>query len=407
MSAAAARSGPYAIRLAAVRRALPAAGVDALLVTHPPNLRYLVGFEGSAGALLLSQAGAVLVVDGRYLTAVRERFAAHEDLRALGLVLVERTYEEAIARTVAGTPAIGTLGVEAAAITLGRYEKLAAALAAAAPGRQPILKGTERVVERSRLVKDATEIAILREAATRLSRAAVDVLASVQVGRRERDVAAGIDATLRAAGFERPAFETIVASGPNSALPHARPGDRVLQASDPVVLDFGGVYNGYCVDLTRTVELPPGTPGFARLFEAVRAAQAAAIAAIRPGVRTTDVDAAARRVLEERGLGDAFVHGTGHGLGLEVHEEPRIARAWPGAADEALVSGMVFTIEPGAYLPGVAGVRIEDDVLVLDQGCEVLTQVPIVRQSGVGGGRSARGSGPRKGPTSRKTNEPR
>jgi Xaa-Pro aminopeptidase len=187
-----------------------------------------------------------------------------------------------------------------------------------------------------------------------------------------------IDWSMREAGFARPAFETIVASGPNSAMPHARPSDRRLRVSDLVVLDFGGVYDGYCVDLTRTLSVGAIDQESARIHAAVLEAQNAAIAAVRPGVPATNVDDAAREVLTSHGLGDAFGHGTGHGLGLEVHEEPRISRRRKDApAEETLLQpGMVFTIEPGAYLAGRGGVRIEDDVLVTAGGCDVLTSVP-------------------------------
>ncbi len=179
---------------------------------------------------------------------------------------------------------------------------------------------------------------------------------------------------MRQEGFTRPAFETIVASGPHSAFPHARPTDRRVAAGEPTVLDFGGVYDGYCVDLTRTVQLGAISQPQERLYAAVREAQQAAIEAVRPGVAASSIDAAAREVLERHGLGEAFGHGTGHGLGLEVHEEPRIARLSPRLPDQVLEPGMVFTIEPGAYVPGLGGVRIEDDVLVTDHGCEVLTR---------------------------------
>ena len=170
--------------------------------------------------------------------------------------------------------------------------------------------------------------------------------------------------------------DTIVASGPHSALPHYRAGTRVLATGDLVVLDFGGVLDGYCCDLTRTVSIGPPSSEARRLYTAVYDAQQAAIAAIRPGVESTAVDAAARSLLASRGLGDAFGHGTGHGLGLDVHEEPRITRSRPDVPSVPLVPGMVFTVEPGAYLSGFGGVRIEDDVLVTETGCEVLTSVP-------------------------------
>jgi len=189
-----------------------------------------------------------------------------------------------------------------------------------------------------------------------------------------RAIAGDIEVALREAGFSKPAFETIVASGPNSALPHARPTSRAVQAGEATVLDFGGVYDGYCVDLTRTVQVGAVSANIQHLYAAVAEAQQAAIRAVRPGETASVVDAAARSVLERHGLGAAFGHGTGHGLGLEVHEEPRIGRATPRLPDERLEPGMVFTIEPGAYVPGVGGVRIEDDILVTVSGCEVLTQ---------------------------------
>jgi Xaa-Pro aminopeptidase len=199
----------------------------------------------------------------------------------------------------------------------------------------------------------------------------------VVAGAAEVEVAASVDAAMRQAGFERPAFDTIVASGPNGSLPHARPTRRRLAEGEGVVLDFGGVYDGYCVDLTRTLHVGAPGPDLLRLAHAVREAHAAAIAAVRPGVVPSEIDRAARDVIVQHGLGDAFGHGTGHGLGLEVHEDPRISKL-PGALpNDPIVPGMVFTIEPGAYVDGVGGVRIEDDVLVTEDGCEVLTDVPI------------------------------
>ena len=185
-------------------------------------------------------------------------------------------------------------------------------------------------------------------------------------GQTEQAVASGIDAALVDAGFQRPAFSTIVASGPNSALPHARPTSRRLEPGDLVVLDFGGVLDGYCVDLTRMAAVGSPTASAMALYEGVREANASAVRAVRPGVPASDIDRAARAVLEAR---------TGHGLGLEVHEAPRLARP-DSEPQERLEAGMVFTIEPGAYVEGIGGVRLEDDVLVTPGGCEVLTTVP-------------------------------
>ena len=198
---------------------------------------------------------------------------------------------------------------------------------------------------------------------------------ATRAGESERTVAAALESAIRHAGYERLAFDTIVASGPHAALPHHRVGDRILAEGDLVVLDFGGVLDGYCCDLTRTVSIGPPPSEARRLYTAVYDAQQAAFAAIRPGVESSAVDAAARSVLEARGLGEAFGHGTGHGLGLDIHEEPRITWARADVASVPLVPDMVFTVEPGAYIPGFGGVRIEDDVLVTETGCEVLTTV--------------------------------
>ncbi len=357
------------------------ASLDALLVVHLPNVRYLCGFRGTAGAFVLTASRAVLAVDFRYVTEARALPAAQGGPAGIDVTLVEQTYDQTVLALLQESAAL-RVGIESAWMPVGRFNKLSAGLAGAAPtplGSDdpcPVLLPTERVVERLRAVKDAGEIGVLREAARRLSTVARTVPALVQAGRTERQVAAAIDAELRAEGFERPAFETIVASGPNSALPHARPGDRRLEPGDGVVLDFGGIYDGYCVDLTRTVQLGPPSREFRRIFAAVAEAQRAAVAAVRPGVKGSAIDAAAREVLARHGLAEAFGHGTGHGLGLEVHEEPRIGKAVSGQPDEPVEPGMIFTIEPGAYVPGAGGVRLEDDVLVVDGGCELLTDAP-------------------------------
>lgn len=364
-------------RLAAVRENLHAETLDALVVTHLPNLRYLTGFSGSAGAVLVLPRACLLLVDFRYVTAANDLASTLG-----GLVTVETfeaSYDEAIVDLVRRQGCL-RIGIEAAYLPVSRFNAISAGLAARASlpvenrTMAPALVATERLVERTRLIKDAAEVETLREAGRRLGRLALQVPEFVREGRTELAIAADIDGAMREAGFSRPAFETIVASGPNSALPHARPTDRRVGAGEPTVLDFGGVYDGYCVDLTRTVQLGAVSERQARLFDAVREAQEAAIRAVRPGVTASAIDDAARSVLRRHGLAEAFGHGTGHGLGLEVHEEPRIARQSPRLPDQVIASGMVFTIEPGAYVPGVGGVRIEDDVLVTDTGCDILTR---------------------------------
>jgi Xaa-Pro aminopeptidase len=195
-------------------------------------------------------------------------------------------------------------------------------------------------------------------------------------GRTERQVAADIDAAMMRAGFSRPAFQTIVASGPNSALPHAHPGDRQIRNGDLVVLDFGGVLDGYCGDLTRMAAVGQVQANAQALVNAVRQAQDAALRTVRPGLLASDVDHAAREVLSNLGFGEAFLHATGHGLGLDLHEAPRIGRATEPDRAVRLEAGMVCTIEPGAYVEGLGGARLEDDVVVTADGCEVLTDAP-------------------------------
>jgi len=285
---------------------------------------------------------------------------------------VPASYDEALLGCLLDI-GVTAVGFEAAHVTVARHDwwersTRARSIAIA-------FHATERVVEQARVIKDAAEIAALREAARRLDGVARAAFAAAKAGVTERQVAAALEGAMREAGYERLAFDTIVASGPHAALPHYRAGDRILATGDLVVLDFGGVLDGYCSDLTRTVSIGPPPPEARRLYTAVYDAQQAAVAAVRPGVETTAVDGAARQVLEERGLGAAFGHGTGHGLGLDVHEDPRITRPRPDVPSVPLVPGMVFTIEPGAYVAGFGGVRIEDDVLVTDAGYELLTTV--------------------------------
>ena len=360
-------------RLAGARARMDASGVDALLVTHLPNVRYLTGMRASAAAAVVDAEAVVLITDARYSTTARALAETADESIKLAVVEVQGSYEQAIRDVVRGRR-ITRLGVEADHISLARWQWLRDSL-----GEQPELVSTTGLIEAGRMIKDEDELARFRTAGRLLAGVVPVALRLARAGRTEREIAADIESALAAAGFEDRAFETIVASGPRSALPHARPGKRRLAGGDLVVLDFGGVYDGYCVDLTRTASV--GQPGgeAIRLHAAVLAAQTAAIAAVRPGARASAVDEAARGVLRERGLAEAFQHGTGHGLGLEVHEAPRIAAAarlqGPGA-DVTLEAGMVITIEPGVYIPDTGGVRIEDDVLVTASGSELLTAAP-------------------------------
>ena len=357
-----------------IREDLASQGLDALVVTSLPNVLYLTGFTGSSAIVVLTRERLYFITDFRYVTTINAARGTAAECPGLELVIVDGSYDVTLAALIAANE-WRRIGVEAAHLTLARYEWLTATLGESAPAAS--LVATERVVERARVRKDAYEIDTVREAARRLSEVAATVLTLVRRGEAERDLALAIDWQIRKAGFERSAFDTIVASGPNAALPHARPGGRTITEGDLVVLDFGGVYDSYCVDLTRTVSVGPASARARQVFGAVNEARERAIATVAPGRSRFDIDAAARQTLEGHGLGEAFGHGTGHGLGIEVHEDPRITRRRPDVDtdDEAVAAGMIFTIEPGAYLPGWGGVRIEDDVLVTEGGVEVLTGV--------------------------------
>jgi Xaa-Pro aminopeptidase len=363
-------------RHARLRHAVHAAELDGLIVTHLPNVFYLTNFLATAGIAIAMRDRLYLILDFRYAAAAKEIWDTPYGCPDAEIVTVERTYDETLVALIKRLQP-KRLGIEGSNVSVNRANQLTRSLDSASE-----LVPTDSVVEQLRVIKDAHEIEMLRCGARLLSPVAVDIISDVKPGMREQELAAKIDWRIKSAGFERCSFETIVASGPNSALPHAHPGERVLREGDLVVLDFGGVYGGYCVDLTRTVALGEPDPEMARVYQAVLEAQKAAIDAVKPGVRAGDIDAAARTTLARHGLADAFGHSTGHGLGVEIHETPRIGprRAAAGDApaprDEAIEPGMVFTIEPGAYLPGWGGVRIEDDVLVTSDGVEVLTNVP-------------------------------
>jgi Xaa-Pro aminopeptidase len=357
----------FTTRLRALQAYLDARQLEAMVVSAPMNIAYLTGFEGTAGLLLVTRDRRFLVVDGRYEVAARDAVAAGR-LAPVTIERVEGRYAGALAAVLA-RERVGQAGFEAGHVTVATLDLWRRV----AP--QAEWHPTERVVEGQRLIKDAGEIDIFRRAAASLNEMASRLPVIVARGRTEREIAAGIDAALLEAGFERPAFTTIVASGPNSALPHARPSTRRLESGDLVVLDFGGVLDGYCVDLTRMAVVGSPAASAMALYEGVREANASAVRAVRPGIPASSIDRAARAVLEAKNLGEAFRHATGHGLGLEVHEAPRLARL-DAEPQERLEAGMVFTIEPGAYVEGIGGVRLEDDVLVTPEGCEVLTKVP-------------------------------
>jgi Xaa-Pro aminopeptidase len=359
-------------RHARLRHQLREASLDAILVTSLPNVAYLTGLFASAAGAVVSQERVILITDGRYL-GIAEGLRAHVPGLELVITPASIPFDQAFADAL-GSFGKARVGFEITSLTVKRFRDLERRLSAAGAGC--VLEGVEGVVERLRVVKDAWELETLTEAGRRLSDAAKCIIPKALAGLMERDVAAVIEAELRRVGFDRPAFDTIVASGPNSAVPHYRAGDRVLEAGDLVVLDFGGMFRGYAVDLTRTVTIGPAGRRERKLLEDVAEAQDAGFAAAQIGSPATDIDRATREAMSRAGLAEAFGHGTGHGLGLEVHEKPRIAQVRPELPGEPLEPGMVFTIEPGAYFPGWGGARIEDDAAVTPAGPVWLTDVP-------------------------------
>ncbi len=334
--------------------------LDALVVTHLPNIRYLCGFTGSAGVLLIHGGRPVLFTDGRYTVQARAEAAGVRvviskgpPLAAAGKWLVARKLRR--------------VGIESDHLTVQLRARLRRVLTAAIR-----LRDTSGVVEKLRLVKDAEEIALIRQAvnlgASLLDSAVRAIRPGVQGnGGRRRTGVCG--ATRRRQGMS---FDTIVAAGPRSALPHGQASSAAIPARGFVILDFGVILHGYCSDMTRTVHVGKISAADRRMYQAVREAQQAAIDAVRSGVTCEEVDGAARRTLHRAGLGRYFTHSTGHGVGLEIHEAPRLG----SGQSEELRPGMVITVEPGVYVPGKGGVRIEDMVLVTGRGCEVLTPVP-------------------------------
>jgi len=361
-----------AARWVAVRGALAARQIAGLVVTSLPNIAYLTGFFASAATLVITPDALVLIGDSRYAQALQTRAECCPFIHTIELA-PGTSYDQALVEVLETLKGL-TIGFESNHLTVRRHHYVAAALADRA-WQSPLID-TDGIVEGLRVCKDAWEVARLRDAGGRLSTVAKCILSKALAGRAESDVAAEIELQMRKAGFERPAFDTIVAAGPNAALPHGRASDREIQRGDLVVLDFGGVLDGYCTDLSRTVTAGNGGVRELQLIGQVIEAQAAAFTAVMPGGLPEAVDAAARATFERHGIAAAFTHGTGHGLGLEVHEAPRVTRARPDHSEPPLAAGMVLTLEPGVYFPGWGGVRIEDDVLVTPDGAEWLTDVP-------------------------------
>lgn len=350
-------------RIEAVRETLPADGVDALLVASVTNVRYLTGFTGDAATLLLTPARALVISDGRYTTQLQQECPGLEiHIRPIGQPMAEGIAE------VAGRLGIGRLAFEASAVSVAEFETMQRRLTAE-------MVGVQGRVEALRMIKDPSEVAALRAAVDCAERAFAMLCAGLRADESEKDVADALEGYLRRCGASAASFPPIVAVGARAALPHARPSaaTRIGQA-DFVLIDWGADRRGYKSDLTRVLVTGNVSPKLEEVYRTVLAAQERGIAAVRPGVRACDVDAEARSVIEDAGFGPFFQHGLGHGLGLEIHEAPMLRRE----SEVVLQAGMVVTIEPGIYLPDWGGVRIEEDVLVTPDGCEVLSHVPKI-----------------------------
>ena len=347
----------HAARRSALASRLEDLGVDAFLVTRLPNVRYLTGFTGSNGQLILTAEDTVFLTDGRY--GEQSRREAPDVRRAIYTGEFVRAFAEACSEL-----GVERLAFESTGLTYKTYRDLGAV------GRE--LVPTEQEVERLRWVKDREEIERLSQA-QELADDAFDLITHKLVeGMTERDAAFELDMSLRRAGAENVAFDTIMAFGENAAEPHHHPSDRPLQRGDIVKMDFGCVVDGYHSDMTRTVSFGDLPGELREVYEIVRAAQQAGVDAVRAGVNGGDADEASRGVIRDAGYGDRFTHSLGHGVGLEIHEGPTLR----AGGNDVVPEGAVVTVEPGIYLGGLGGVRIEDMVEVRSDGCRVIPRTP-------------------------------
>lgn len=361
-------------RVERLREQLTKQALDSILVTNPENRRYLSGFTGhdsgadSAGALLISAHDILLITDGRYTEQ------AATECPGLRIVKREGEFASLAAKTLRELGA-RRVGFEASHVTVALYEDLAKALAQPAGEQgapEPVeLVSTRRLVEPLRAIKDGDELAAIERAVAITDETFLHLCGYLRPGLTEREVAREIERYMVERGAEGLAFDSIVASGPNAALPHAIPSDRVLALGEPITIDMGARYAGYCSDMTRTVCLGEPGPQGQEIYDLVLKAQEACEAGLRPGMNGKQADALTRDVIVAAGHGDHYLHSTGHGLGLEIHEDPRLSKF---AEDSVLEPGMLITIEPGVYLAGWGGVRIEDTAVVTDDGIRVLTR---------------------------------
>lgn len=329
-----------------------------VLVSHPPDIRYLCGFTGSAGVLLVDEGGSTLFTDSRYT------FQSREEVSGARITIAKHGIPRAVGEALRQRRGRSWVAYSPGKVTVDQLE----ALKTSSGGHVRWVKGLG-VVESLRAIKDASELANMRGAAAIASEVFQSILPTIRPGVTELELAAEIEYRLKQRGASGPSFETIVAAGKRTAWAHARPSTKPLRKNELVMVDHGAILRGYCSDMTRTVFLGRAPSKVRRLYRAVADAQEAARQAIRPGMKAGQADSAARQVLKRNGLARYFTHSTGHGLGLEVHELPRLGKG----EQTVLQAGMVVTVEPGIYLEGVGGIRIEDDVVVTATGAESLT----------------------------------
>lgn len=343
-------------RIGAVRAQLREKGIDGLILTKPQNVTYLTGFAGEDSWAIVTRTGLYLLTDSRYIEQAQKE--------CVQTTIVQRPGAEPIAeaggKLLVKLKAVKTAGVEKS-ISLGMYEALK-------KGAGIPIKPVAGIVEEPRCVKDREETTAIKAAAKIAATAFGEILQQIEPGITENELAGALDLEMRKLGA-RNSFETIVAFGANGSRPHHRPTQKKLGKRDAILIDFGAQYKGYCSDITRSFAFGTPTPAYRAAYAVVEQAQAAAMAVARAGAKLVDVDAAARAVIRESGL-PVYGHGTGHGIGLEIHENPFLKEN----AEGTLLAGQIITIEPGVYLPGKLGIRIEDDIRITETGCEIVTK---------------------------------
>ncbi len=349
---------PFEDRIRAIRQKLEEEKVDAAYISFRYNMRYLSGFTGDSGAIVITPGETILFTDGRY---TEQASSQAPDFR-----VVETKMDKDVVADTLSSLGIKSMTFEREHVTFALWENMTKRF------KDTKLVPASGWVEKLRAQKTPEEIQAVRKAAELADDAFSMVVSSIRPGVSEREVALELEFTMRKMGSEGVAFPIIVVSGARSSLPHGEPGDKAIEPGDFVTVDFGAVWNGYCSDCTRTFVIEPLDEKHREVYEVVGRAQEAGLQAVRAGVKASDVDAAGRKVIEEAGYGEYFGHGIGHGVGLQVHESPRLGQK----SEDILEPGMIVTVEPGVYIPGFGGVRIEDLVVVGDDGPEILTSYP-------------------------------